>query len=63
MCYDQALPASILYASLQAFFAAYPEFQKNEFYIAGESYAGVYIPTLAMQVPCSSATVLGRCGP
>ena len=63
MCYDQALPASILYASLQAFFAAYPEFQKNEFYIAGESYAGVYIPTLAMQVPRPSATVLGRCGP
>ena len=33
--------------ALQAFFAAFPQFVSNEFFITGESYAGVYVPTLA----------------
>jgi len=35
---------------LRNFFTAYPEFQENDFYIAGESYAGIYVPTLAQQI-------------
>jgi len=38
------------YMFLQGFFDIYSEFSQNEFWITGESYAGVYIPSLAYQV-------------
>lgn len=37
-------------AVLVSFFNRYPELQKNGFWISGESYAGIYVPSLAYAV-------------
>ncbi|KAL4035232.1 hypothetical protein IC575_003913 [Cucumis melo] len=42
--------ASDTHTFLLKWFKEFPEFVKNPFYIAGESYAGIYVPTLASQV-------------
>jgi carboxypeptidase C (cathepsin A) len=34
-------------AAMNAFFDAFPKLKSNDFFITGESYAGVYVPTLA----------------
>jgi carboxypeptidase C (cathepsin A) len=38
------------YIALDAFYKKFPTFLKNELYISGESYAGIYVPYLAWQV-------------
>ncbi|KAL9227497.1 hypothetical protein vseg_003180 [Gypsophila vaccaria] len=42
--------ASDTHTFLLKWFDIYQEFTKNPFFIAGESYAGVYIPTLASEI-------------
>jgi carboxypeptidase C (cathepsin A) len=37
-------------AALQDFFRLYPEYRANAFWLAGESYAGKYIPDLAVLI-------------
>ncbi|KAF7288071.1 hypothetical protein GWI33_000125 [Rhynchophorus ferrugineus] len=39
-----------LYSALTQFFTLFPEFSKNEFYIAGESYAGKYVPSISYAI-------------
>jgi len=36
--------------ALKSFFNKFPQFKQNPFFIAGESYAGIFIPTLAVKI-------------
>ncbi|XP_061584741.1 lysosomal protective protein [Cololabis saira] len=38
------------YLALKEFFQLFPEFSKNQLFLTGESYGGIYIPTLAERV-------------
>lgn len=38
------------YVRSQAFFAAHPEYKKNDFFVTGESYAGHYVPAVASRL-------------
>jgi len=42
------------YEFLVNFFAAFPEYKANKFFITGESYAGIYIPMLIDQIDLDS---------
>lgn len=46
---DQTVAQDNLEAVLN-FFVKFPQFKKNDFYISGESYAGIYIPMLANKI-------------
>lgn len=39
-----------LYTALVQFFTLFPQYQKNDFYIAGESYAGKFVPAVAFTI-------------
>jgi len=45
------------YVALQHFFQKFPELKKNDFYITGESYGGIYIPTLSVRVLTGPANI------
>ena len=50
-CYwDDRSQALTSYAFYVAFFEAYPELAHNPFYMSGESYAGVLVPTASLQI-------------
>jgi len=48
---DDAQTADDNYVALQDFFAnKFPEWQGKEFYVTGESYGGIYVPTLVKRI-------------
>ncbi|KAH9427081.1 hypothetical protein DERP_014340 [Dermatophagoides pteronyssinus] len=38
------------YVALKSFFKKFPHFEENSLYISGESYGGVYVPTLSVKI-------------
>lgn len=44
--FDDTTDAADNLAVVLAWFEKYPEFKKNDLYLSGESYAGIYIPYL-----------------
>jgi len=45
-----------LYSFLTQFFTLYPEYQPNDFYVFGESYAGKWVPTIARKIDMENPT-------
>ncbi|KAF7669426.1 hypothetical protein LDENG_00186620 [Lucifuga dentata] len=45
-----------LYSALTQFFQMFPEYQSNEFYATGESYAGKYVPAISYYIHKSNPT-------
>ncbi|XP_798670.2 lysosomal protective protein [Strongylocentrotus purpuratus] len=45
------------YLALQSFFKKFPEYASNEFYVTGESYGGIYVPTLSLRILQGNATI------
>ncbi|GAB5354882.1 hypothetical protein AAMO2058_000157800 [Amorphochlora amoebiformis] len=48
--WNDTLQAIANYRFLIKFFEAYPELSTSDFYLSGESYAGVLVPTVALQI-------------
>ena len=48
--YDDGNTAEDNLQAVLAFFKKFPEMRKNDFYITGESYSGIYVPYLAYEI-------------
>lgn len=47
---DQTAVAVNVYDALVQFFTLFADYQKNEFYVTGESYAGKYVPAVSYAI-------------
>ena len=45
------------YNALVDFFKKFPEFTKNPFFVIGESYGGIYVPTLSVRIVEGAAKI------
>jgi len=52
---DDYVQSQNTYGFMLNFFKAFPEFAQNDFYVSGESYAGIYVPTLANRIVMGNA--------
>uniref|UniRef100_A0A2P2HX72 Carboxypeptidase n=1 Tax=Hirondellea gigas TaxID=1518452 RepID=A0A2P2HX72_9CRUS len=43
------------YNALQSFFAKFPAFRTSPFFVTGESYGGIYVPTLSVRIVQNNA--------
>ncbi|XP_068623383.1 venom serine carboxypeptidase-like [Battus philenor] len=59
-CKTEDCIAENLYETLNQFFTLFPYLRNNDFYIVGESYAGKYIPVLAMFIQTKNEEVKNR---
>ena len=48
--WNDTTTAQVTYKSMLSFFNKFPQFLKNEVYITGESYAGVYCPMIIKNI-------------
>lgn len=42
--------AQVTYQAIKSWYTLFPEYKSNEMYIAGESYAGVYVPMIVKEI-------------
>ena len=47
---NDTIHSASLHRGLLNFFELFPEYKENDFYISGESYAGIYIPYLVKEI-------------
>lgn len=47
---NETAVAENLFIALTQFFLLFPQYQKNDFYATGESYAGKYVPAIAYRI-------------
>ncbi|KAL7581813.1 hypothetical protein ACA910_022337 [Epithemia clementina (nom. ined.)] len=50
LAWTDELAAANTFTALQAFYQKYPQFLSKNLFLTGESYAGIYIPTLAREI-------------
>lgn len=48
--YNDSTTTEDNYRALTDFFRKFPNLKKNDFFISGESYAGIYVPYLANEI-------------
>ncbi|XP_045461511.1 venom serine carboxypeptidase-like [Harmonia axyridis] len=50
LAHDETQVAGELYEALRQFFLLFPEIRQNDFFVAGESYAGKYVPVISHEI-------------